>query len=272
MQMGFNSAVLRFKTNIRQSIQWLGRGLCLPTIAPFFCEGPRYFSYPERPVRLRRPLRHLFDKNGRLKRPGHDNDHARFMKSQGEGVPAPDHTVYAQYLWYPRSRVWNRPKPSDFSGEKIHIMPSFGGEVKPSVPCRRFAACKRTLRLSGNRNRRPNWPFFAHVSHVAWRGAPREMTSGTKGGAQTARGSSPVTATPSLPYTPLYIIYIYPYICVTLVGSGLIPKLNTQLFNVKSVASVLVNYWKFKEGFPYCLDEVFYRRMKNHSGVTREVP
>jgi hypothetical protein len=29
--------------------------------------------------------------------------------------------------------------------EKIHSMPSFGGEVKPSVPCRRFAACKRTL-------------------------------------------------------------------------------------------------------------------------------
>jgi hypothetical protein len=24
-------------------------------------------------------------------------------------------------------------------------MPSFGGEVKPSVPCRRFAACKRNL-------------------------------------------------------------------------------------------------------------------------------
>jgi hypothetical protein len=23
-------------------------------------------------------------------------------------------------------------------------MPSFGGEVKPSVPCRRFAACKKT--------------------------------------------------------------------------------------------------------------------------------
>jgi hypothetical protein len=28
-----------------------------------------------------------------------------------------------------------------FAGEKILSMPSFGGEVKPSVPCRRFAAC-----------------------------------------------------------------------------------------------------------------------------------
>jgi hypothetical protein len=35
-----------------------------------------------------------------------------------------------------------------FSDEKIHSMPSFGGEVKPSVPCRRFAACKRTLRFT----------------------------------------------------------------------------------------------------------------------------
>ena len=30
--------------------------------------------------------------------------------------------------------------------------PSFGGEVKPSVPCRRFAACKRSLNLCGSRN------------------------------------------------------------------------------------------------------------------------
>ena len=32
-----------------------------------------------------------------------------------------------------------------FKGEKIFRTPSFGGEVKPSVPCRRFAACKRSL-------------------------------------------------------------------------------------------------------------------------------
>ena len=32
-----------------------------------------------------------------------------------------------------------------FKGEKIRSTPSFGGEVKPSVPCRRFAACKRSL-------------------------------------------------------------------------------------------------------------------------------
>ena len=46
-------------------------------------------------------------------------------------------------LWYPSSRVQTRPKPSDLSGEKILSAPSFGGEVKPSVPCRKFTACKR---------------------------------------------------------------------------------------------------------------------------------
>jgi hypothetical protein len=30
-----------------------------------------------------------------------------------------------------------------FQGEKILSMLSFGGEVKPSVPCRRFAALKK---------------------------------------------------------------------------------------------------------------------------------
>ena len=34
-----------------------------------------------------------------------------------------------------------------FRGEKILSTPSFGGEVKPSVPCRRFTACKRSLNV-----------------------------------------------------------------------------------------------------------------------------
>jgi hypothetical protein len=38
-----------------------------------------------------------------------------------------------------------------FKGEKILSTPSFGGKVKPSVPCRRFAACKRSLQLRGSR-------------------------------------------------------------------------------------------------------------------------
>jgi len=38
-----------------------------------------------------------------------------------------------------------------FKGEKILSTPSFGREVKPSVPFRRFAACKRFLELRGSR-------------------------------------------------------------------------------------------------------------------------
>jgi hypothetical protein len=60
--------------------------------------------------------------------------------------------------------------------ETIHSMPSFGGEVKPSVPCCRFAACKKTpviyveVGIAGKIDR----PFLAQfcpslteVSHVA---------------------------------------------------------------------------------------------------------
>ena len=35
-----------------------------------------------------------------------------------------------------------------FKGEKILSTPSFRGEVKPLVPCRRFAACKRSLNVA----------------------------------------------------------------------------------------------------------------------------
>ena len=42
--------------------------------------------------------------------------------------------------------------PAEAKGEKFLSTPSFGGEVKPSVPCRRFAACKRSLNLRGSRD------------------------------------------------------------------------------------------------------------------------
>jgi hypothetical protein len=115
------------------------------------------------------------------------------------------HTVFTHYvntsaISYPRSRVRTRPKLSDFSGKKIHSMPSFGGEVKPSAPCRRFAACKRTLRFtwkleSTGKIDRPFIaqfrPLLTEVSHVAWHGAPLEMMDGTKGSAQRASSLRP---------------------------------------------------------------------------------
>jgi hypothetical protein len=47
------------------------------------------------------------------------------------------------FLW-----VQTRPKLLDFSGEKILSMSSFGGKVEPLVPCRSFAACKKSLQCS----------------------------------------------------------------------------------------------------------------------------
>ena len=68
-----------------------------------------------------------------------------------------------------------------FKGEKILSTPSFGGEVKPSVPCRRFAACKTSLngvevvisaKLPDN--------FLAHSSHFRrWDLSRRDGRGGT---------------------------------------------------------------------------------------------
>jgi len=40
------------------------------------------------------------------------------------------------------------PKPTDFSGEKFLSASSFGGELKPSVPCRKFTAYKGTQKVT----------------------------------------------------------------------------------------------------------------------------
>jgi hypothetical protein len=49
---------------------------------------------------------------------------------------------------------------------KIRSTTSFGGEVKPSVPCRRFTACKRTLRARIEMLRKLNskHPFLTQLS------------------------------------------------------------------------------------------------------------
>ena len=55
-----------------------------------------------------------------------------------------------------------------FRAKKILSTPSFGGEVKPSVPCHRSAACKISLNLSGSRNLGENTGhFLAHSSRIS---------------------------------------------------------------------------------------------------------
>ena len=60
-----------------------------------------------------------------------------------------------------------------FMAEKILSTPSFGGEVKPSVPCRRFAACKRSPKFRWKSEFRQNYrtnfsptipPFAVRIS------------------------------------------------------------------------------------------------------------
>jgi len=49
--------------------------------------------------------------------------------------------------------------------KKILSTPSFGGEVKPSVPCRRFRASKRAINVRGSRNLgKITAQFLAHNS------------------------------------------------------------------------------------------------------------
>jgi hypothetical protein len=65
-----------------------------------------------------------------------------------------------------------------FQGEKILSMPSIGGEVKPPVPCRRFAACKRSLQIEWNSLFEINPAFLAHSCPFPARGLSRRMRGG----------------------------------------------------------------------------------------------
>jgi len=65
--------------------------------------------------------------------------------------------IYLFKIFYLQRLRWCWPLVPKFAGsnpaEAVGFLgPSFGGEVKPSVPCRRFAACKMSLNLSGSWN------------------------------------------------------------------------------------------------------------------------
>ena len=71
----------------------------------------------------------------------------------------------ACWLSAPKFAGSNPAEAVGYLGWKILSTPSFGGEVKPSVSCRRFAACKRSLNLRGSRNLgNITGQFLAHSS------------------------------------------------------------------------------------------------------------
>jgi hypothetical protein len=55
-----------------------------------------------------------------------------------------------RFRWSGGNMLASDTKVRRFEPEKILSMPSFGGEVKPSVSCRRFSACKRSLQMAWN--------------------------------------------------------------------------------------------------------------------------
>ena len=71
-----------------------------------------------------------------------------------------------------------------FRAKKILSTPSFGGEVKPSVPCRKFTACKRTQKWRGSRHFRQNSrQFLGHSSTFrCWGSLVSFYPWGTPGG------------------------------------------------------------------------------------------
>ena len=82
-----------------------------------------------------------------------------------------------------------------FKGEKILSTPSFGGEVKPSVPCRRFAACKKIPKWRGSRHfgkitgqhSRPQFhlpPLGSLASWRTWRHLVAKVGTPKRGGKQ----------------------------------------------------------------------------------------
>ena len=84
-------------------------------------------------------------------------------------------------------KTW--PKPSDFSGEKILSTPSFRGEVKPLVPCRKFRACKRTQKWRGSRHFWKNsWQFLTYSSIFHCWGSLASFQTGGEGGGHPVLG------------------------------------------------------------------------------------
>ena len=116
-------------------------------------------------------------------------------------LPRPHH----KRLWWYRGNVlpFAGSNPAEavriFQGKKILSTPSFGGEVKPSVPCRGFTACKRFLNETWKSTFRQNYwptfsptvpPFAARISHLiwTWRHLAAEVgTSKNHGGTKVAQ-------------------------------------------------------------------------------------
>ena len=65
-----------------------------------------------------------------------------------------------------------------FRGQKILSTPSFGGEAKPSAPCRSFTTCKRSLNVTWKSAFRQNLPDISRPQfHLPPLGAWRRLVA-----------------------------------------------------------------------------------------------
>jgi len=84
----------------------------------------------------------------------------------------------------PKFAVSNPAEAVGFLGRKILSTPYFGGEVKPSVPCRSFTACKRSLNVTWKSAFRQNLPDISRpqfhlplLGALAWWHAWRHLVA-----------------------------------------------------------------------------------------------
>jgi hypothetical protein len=110
-------------------------------------------------------------------------------------------------------QVQTQPKPSGFfRAKKSSARPSFRGEVKPSVPCCRFAAYKRSQNVmwksTFRQNYRPTFsptvaPFATRISRViwSWRCLAAEVGTSKITGGQGSH-NKPIGCSASAAYAP----------------------------------------------------------------------
>ena len=106
----------------------------------------------------------------------------RLRHGKGKGVPERLRWSRSSVLAFDTQVRGFKPGRSRriFQGEKILSTPSFGGEVKPSVPCRKFTACKRFLNATWKSgiSSKIHRPFLAHIIPPLATRISGETTSG----------------------------------------------------------------------------------------------
>ena len=110
--------------------------------------------------------------------------------------------------------------------KKILSTPSFRGEVKPSVPCRRFAACKRSLNVAWKSTFRQNYRTTFSPTVPTSVVADVEAPGGEKWERLKSWGKQWQTTLKNLP--KMQRTRFIPVVCRTLVSAQIGPRAEYQ--------------------------------------------